>query len=149
MTRPVLVGSVLYGADAHVVDFVKRRIPHMRDRDFGPASALGVVDQDGIILGGVVFHAYRPQDGDIEMSAAFDHPRWAMPQTLRHLFRYPFVQLNCIRMTTITPRGNKRARRFDEGLGFKLEGVLRKAVSGQDAMIYGMLRSECRWLKKG
>lgn len=145
--EPVIIGNVLYFADGFVSEFVRGRIRHMEDRQFGPCSALGVVDKDRNLLGGVVFHSYRPQDGDIEMSAAFDHPRWAMPHTLRRLFQYPFVQLGCGRMTTITPRANKRARRFDEGLGFKLEGVIRKAVMGQDACVYGMLRSECKWLK--
>ena len=144
-------GSLLVGADRLVSDFVRARIPHMRDQHFSPHVAIGVI-RNGQLCGGVVFHSLRTCHGkplDIEMSAAFDDPRWCLPATLRKLFAYPFIQLGCIRMTTITGRKNKRARRIDVGLGFQLEGVARKAIDGkEDAMIYGMLRSDCRFIPK-
>ncbi len=139
-----MVGPVLYGADEEVAAMVAARIPHARD-GFGQSyNALGVV-RKGILLGGVVYHNYRGHD--IEVSAAFDSPRYASRETLRQFFSYPFIQLRCRRITTITARNNKRARRMDEYMGFKLEGVARKALDGeQDAMVYGMLREECRWI---
>jgi len=139
-----LVGSVLFGADDIVTEMVRLRIPHMRESSFGPCTALGVVRR-GELIGGAVFHNYRGHD--IEMSAAFDRPDWCLPQTVRTLFSYPFVQLGCIRMTTITGRRNKRARSANERNGFKLEGVARRALDGrEDAFIYSMLREECRWI---
>jgi RimJ/RimL family protein N-acetyltransferase len=142
---PVLVGAVQFGNDAAVVDMVRSRIPHMRDKSFGPCAALGVV-RGGVLLGGVVFHNY--QGFCVEVSWAFDSPRWASRDALRTLFSYPFGQLNCVRLTSLAPRSNKKSRKAVVQLGFKLEGVHPKAFDGvQDAMSYGMLRSDCRWIK--
>jgi RimJ/RimL family protein N-acetyltransferase len=145
-SSPVLVGAVLFGADEMVTDLVRSRIPHMRDKSFGQCSALGVV-RNGALLGGVVFHNY--QGFCIEVSWAFDSPRWASRDVLRTLFSYPFGQLNCVRLTSLAPRSNKKSRKAVVQLGFKLEGVHPKAFDGvTDAMSYGMLRSDCRWIKE-
>lgn len=149
-----LIDRVLYGADQQVADFVAARIPSVAERGWPKDyTALGVVI-DHKLVGGIVFtncHA-TPDLGiyDIEMSGAFDDPRWCLPQTLARLFSYPFVQVGCVRMTTITGASNARARRLDERLGFVQEGVIRKGLDGvEDAIVYGMLREECRWLNKG
>lgn len=147
MTEPVLVGSLLLGADQFIAEYVRQRIPQMREAgaSFGPYTAIGVVRR-GVLLGGVVYHNFRTWD--VEVSVAFDRADWCLPKTLRGLFSYPFDQLGCVRMTAITPRSNEHTRAFLEGLGFKLEGVARKAVSGrEDAFIFGILREECRFLK--
>jgi RimJ/RimL family protein N-acetyltransferase len=139
----VIVGSVLFGADEIVLPLVKSRLPI----EFGPCVALGVVRR-GALIGGVVYHGYRPDDGDINVSAAFDRPDWAYPQTLRTLFAYPFVQLGCERITAVVARKNKRSRKLIEGLGFKLEGVARRAFGRKDdAILYGLLRRDCRFLR--
>lgn len=147
-----VVGSVLYGADREVAEFVWKRIPHFRDKPFPfeGAAALGVVRDLGEgpqLIGGVVFNNYEGHL--IEMSGAFDHPDWARPSTLRRLFEYPFVQLGVKVMITRTARNNKRARRIDEGVGFKLSGIVPKAIDGrQDCCIYYMEPKDCRFLRK-
>lgn len=142
-----VVGSVLYGADDLVATMVASRIAHVGGAGFGPCTALGVV-RSGTLLGGVVFHNYRPQARIIEMSGAFDRADWARPSTLRRLFAYPFIDLACQNLVTFTGRKNKRARRIDEGLGFKLVGIIHRAIDGrEDACLYQMPRDECRWLK--
>lgn len=145
--EPVQVGSVLFGADELVAAFVRARLgPSTRFRDF---TALGVV-RDRVLCGGVVYHNYCELEHGriIEASLAFDNPRWAFPQTLRTLFFYPFVQLGCVRMTSIVSKNNKRSRRFCEGIGFKLEGVHPCAIDGvKTALSYGMLKEDCRWIR--
>lgn len=142
--EPMKIGHLVINADEFVAAFVKARIPYVSD--FGPYRAIGVVCNDRFV-GGVVYHGYRQRDRDIQVSLAFDTPRFAMRQTLRGLFSYPFIELGCARMTAFVPRSNKRSRRFCEGLGFKHEGVARKAIAGEDAFLFGMLRDECKWLK--
>lgn len=147
--KPVVVGSILYGADDIVLDFVTRRIPGMEDRTFQQAVALGVIRR-GILVGGVIYHNYRQPDHDIELSAAFSTPAWCRRETIRALFAYPFIQLGCQRITMLIRRSNKHARRFTERLGLKLEGVARRAYAGkEDIFVFGMLRDECRWLAHG
>ena len=140
-----MVGSILLGADELVSEMVAARIPHMRGKTFGACTALGVV-RGGYLLGGVVYHNYTGHD--IQASLAFDRPGWALPGTLRALFGYPFNDLKVSRMTAIIGRKNKRSRKLCEGLGFKLEGVHAKGLDGfQDAMTFGLLKENCRWIK--
>lgn len=139
-----LIGSILIGADQAVADLIALQLPGFAPEKF---TAIGVV-RSGRVVGGVAYHNFRQRN--IEVTAAFDDPRWALPGTLRALFVYPFETLGCVRMTAVIGRKNKRSRRFCEGLGFRLEGVARRAFDGkQDAMIYGLLREECRFLGIG
>lgn len=47
----------------------------------------------------------------------------------------------------ITTGENEAAQSALSGMGFTYEGNMRGAYpSGADALIYGMLRQECRWI---
>lgn len=143
-----IVGSVLYGADAQVTEWVSERVPVMGGRVLGnAAAALGVVRQDRIAAG-IVFQNYRP-GVDVEVSLAADNAAWAHPAILGRLFSYPFAQLGVARITCIVGRKNKRCRKLCEGLGWRLEGVARLAYDGkEDACIYGMLPHDCKFLTR-
>lgn len=143
-----LVEGVLYGADADIKEYVRKRIPFAQNGFSSDATALGVV-RHGRLMGGVVFDSYRETQGhgDIIMSGAFDDPAWATRKILRRLFSYPFVQLGCRRMTTVTTFDNEAALNLDLRLGFQVEGVLRCMFPGdRDGVLLGMLREECRWI---
>jgi Acetyltransferases, including N-acetylases of ribosomal proteins len=145
---PELMGSVLFGADEFVADFVRVRLGgHTRFVD--GYTALGVVRR-GIFAGGVVYHNFQQlaHGNTIETSIAFDDATWALPQTLRTLFTYPFLNLECVRLTSIVAEGNERSRKFCEGLGFDLEGIHPRGMDGKEAAVsYGLLRENCRWIR--
>jgi RimJ/RimL family protein N-acetyltransferase len=127
---------------AELLEWAKRRMPLLNIE--GSAAAIGV-EQNGVLLAVAAFDRYRGHD--IEISFAADSPRWAQRGVIRGIFHYPFVQLGCVRLTTITAENNTRARRLDEGLGFVLEGVHPNGLApGVAAVSYGMQRSECKWL---
>lgn len=137
--------TLVYGADAQVAQWVAAHIRHVDN--FDKVTAIGIAE-DGKLIAGVVYHRFAQEN--IEMSIAATTPRWIGKGRLHALFYYPFAQLGCTRVTAQTPRGNKRARRMLEGLGFKLEGVMREAYPHQkDAFIYGLLKRECRWIDNG
>lgn len=128
-----------------VAAWVAERIPQMTGpHDFGPLQALGVVAGDGRALGGVVFHNYQPRFGNIEVSFAADTPRWLTRNLIGEILRYPFDQLDCRRITSLTPKKNAPARRFIDAFGFKREGVLRKGFGDDDMIVSGMMRREWR-----
>ena len=110
---------------------------------FGQCTAIGVVHEDKLIAG-VVYFCYRHPN--IEMAVAAISPKWATKRTLKVLFNYPFNQLKCNRVTVLVDSDNSEVRKFDERLGFVREGTLREANPTGDAEIYGMLKSECRWI---
>lgn len=107
-------------------------------------EALGFLDAREQLCGGVVYYDYFGHD---ITAVAAGEGQWLTPLKTKAIFLYPFAQLGCRRMSVSAARKNKRSRRFIERLGFRLEGVKRKGLpDGQDEMLYGMLKSECRWL---
>lgn len=114
----------------------------------GMYSAFMVVDDDKNFVAGVTITNFRKTD--CEVSCASDAPLAFRPHVCRAIFKYIFEQLGCVRCTSITVKGNRKARSFLEGLGFQLEGNVRLGYDGRrDALIYGLLRSECRFLADG
>lgn len=135
------------GADDAVIAWAGQILPQCpRDK----ASAIGVA-RDGHLIAACVYSDFRRnirgKPVDIHMTMVASDPRWALRSMIRIMFRYPFVQLEVPRVTVTIGRRNKRSRKLAVGMGFRLEGTHRRAWDGtQDAMSYGMLRSECRWI---
>lgn len=112
----------------------------------GLYKALSLLSDSDEFLGAVMLEGCR-QGVDVQMSAAAETPIVWTPEVLYFIFHYVFVILGCARCTALTAKTNKRSRAFLEGLGFVLEGNLRRGYDGRrDALIYGLLRSECRHL---
>ena len=86
----------LYGHDATVADFVAQLIPHCR-RGFGPhCKAIGILEDDGRLIAGMVYHNYEPEAQIIEMSgAALPKKQWLTRGTLARMYQYPFLQIGC------------------------------------------------------
>jgi RimJ/RimL family protein N-acetyltransferase len=105
------------------------------------------LEKDGELCAGVVFT--QKSSVNILMHVASDETRhWMTPAFLSAVFRYPFVQEKCNRITGLVRADNVDAQRFDEHLGFKREGQLRAACTdGTDLIVYGMLKSECRFIE--
>ena len=140
---PQVVNGVLYGADEKIARWVSSKIPHGGGIDVEKAVAMGIM-AGGKVVAGCVWHNFRGHD--IEAGLAADSPRWCRRATLRQLFTYPFLQLGCVRVTALTGSSNTRMQRFLEGIGFKPEGCVRQGFVTEDALIFGMLRAECKWI---
>jgi RimJ/RimL family protein N-acetyltransferase len=144
--------KLLFGSDLFVADWVAQRIPSAARRmheselgqAFGPATAIGVVDSRGELVGGLVYHAYDKWCRSIELSCAATTGRWLTREIVCALLRYPFDQLSCVRVTCVTPRRATSVRRFLQHLGFKREGLVRRGFGNDDAIILGLLRNEWR-----
>jgi len=132
---------LVYGRDRDVARWVGERLDVF---DFGPCSAIGIV-RDGHLVAGAVFHQYRHPS--IEMSFASTTPRWASRDVIRAIVRYAFLQLNCRRLTCITPEENERAITALERVGFRREGRHPEALPTGTAVSLGLLRDQAdRWL---
>jgi RimJ/RimL family protein N-acetyltransferase len=139
--------AALVGADEAVIRWAVARFPESPTER---CSAIGIT-RDGVIIAACIYNDFRRnlrgKPVDIRMTMVADNPRWARKGMIRILFWYPFKQLGVERATVVIARRNKRSRRLAEGLGFRLEGTARRGWDGvQDCMVYGMLRSECRWI---
>lgn len=93
----------------------------------------------------VVYNHYSGCDIAMHI-AAVPGRRWMTREFLRAVFRYPFVQLNCRRVTGYVPAKNRDALRFDTHIGFREEGRMRHALPDDDVLVLGLLREDCRYL---
>lgn len=129
--------------------YLMEKIPGLR-LEAGGFVAFMIVDDNRDFVGGVAYSNFRAYDGqplDVEISCAAEHPAAFRPTVCRAVFEYAFEQVGVVRVTAITAKGNKKARDFLQSLGFQLEGNARLGYDGRrDALIYGLLRSECRFL---
>lgn len=139
----VRVGSVLFGADRLVSQWVAQRIP-----GFIPSHTqrgLAVVDGRSFAAG-VVFDHYNGVHVEAAI-AADNHGRWASRETLHTLFAYPFLQLSCRAITVAVPSSNVASLGLSTGLGFEPEAIVRFAAhDGSSLVILKMLRENCRWV---
>lgn len=103
---------------------------------------------DGSLAGVVVFDTFS--EGECCIHVASDgSKRWVTRDFIVRTFAYPFIQCGFRRITGLVAAKNEKALKFDLGLGFVQEGVMRKALPDDDIIILGMLREECRHLPKG
>ena len=140
------VPFTLGGADDFVAAWVARQLGIERE-DLGLCAGLGIVLDDRLI-GGVVYNEYRKlkRGASMQIGIATATPRWATRRVLRDVFVYPFGQMQVSRLWAGVARNNKKSRSLVERLGFRMEGVARRAHDGvRDSVIYSMLPTECRW----
>ena len=135
--------TLVYGQDARVRDWVAERI----GEPFGENDVAIGVEENGVLIAGVVYNMYSTASISMHV-AAEPGKRWTTKEFMYAFFAYPFIQLRCNRVTGLVRRSNEAARKFDEHVGFTQEGVLRQAFEdGEDAILYGMLMSECKWIR--
>tara|TARA_R100001443_G_scaffold7014_1_gene16137 strand:- start:453 stop:911 length:459 start_codon:yes stop_codon:yes gene_type:complete len=132
--------QLLLNRDDYVSAWLMSKIP---DINFFDCKAIGVIKNQKLIAG-VAYHNLR--DGQIEASIAITDKNWCNRKILYALFAYPFVQCRCHRILVTVKDGNKQSIKLAEKLGFKKEGKLRKMFPPNDAVLLGMLKSECKWL---
>ena len=135
------MNRLIFGAD----DYLKGWAAKIIGIDgFGPSTAIGV-ERDGKIICAAVYHDYR--DGQIEASIAASSRRWANRSVLHALFAYPFNQVGAHRLLVTCNEANEKAMKMNSQLGFTQEGRLRQMYDPHDAVIWGMLKDECKWIK--
>lgn len=132
---------LIFGRDRELAQWAAPRLGY---KEFGPCVAIGVAHKNEIVAV-AIYNNYRHPS--IEITFVTSSPRWASAGAIRAIFKYPFYQIGCSRVTAITEDGNNSARKFLIRLGFKQEGILRCAFHDSDGIVYGILREEAaRWM---
>jgi hypothetical protein len=109
-------------------------------------ECIGFSRDDKLVCVVVLYH--KTTNG-VFVSFAADTPRWASKENIAAWGNWIFVQMGLDRATATIKKSNKRSRKFVEGVGFRVEGKLRKAVKGEDMIVYGLLKEEFTvYLKK-
>ena len=107
----------------------------------GHYNSLGVVHDDSLIAG-VVYHDWHPVYRTICIQLVSENPHWASRRTIERLGNYPFVQLNCQRVTALINSDNVKALRLAKGVGFKEEARLERAAGDKDIIILRIFQEE-------
>ena len=114
---------------------------------FDAPFCVGVINENQ--LGAViVYDNYRPAVKSISVSIVVEDKKVLTRKLLKTLFAYPFFDLQCRRIQAIIDEKNNPSIKLCRQLGFAQEGILRKAspIEGNDLLIFGMLKEECKWL---
>lgn len=138
------MAELIFGHDDALAQWAEKTFPELAGFQ-RPFTTIGIAHGDRL-MGVAIYNQYHGHDIRFSLGAA--SPKWATRGTIRALLHYPFFQLGVARMTAVTAKGNKRARRILEGVGFRLEGTHPKAEDGkQAAMSYGILKDSPELMK--
>lgn len=106
--------------------------------------AIGI-ERDGTLCGAALYNRF----GEDECQGHFVSDRnmnWATRATLAAIFSYPFIQCGLQRITVAIKERNVPALIAAIKLGFGFEGRTRRHWSGEDEIVFGMQRADCRWI---
>ena len=138
----------IYGQDELVRDFIVRAQQRARLVGAGRFSqrftAIGVLDEHDELIAGLLYHAFNPDAGTIELSVeAIPGRQWLTRSTLAVMFQYPFIQCKCQMVITTTAGTNERVQRILAALNFKLITLPRTLGRGRDGVIGLLTYEDC------
>lgn len=136
--------SFVYGEDERVGQFVKDHIKRSAFA-FDRCVTIGM-ESDGELIAGVVYYDWHPSYGNLSVAVAGMGENWCTRAFLRCGYAYPFIQMQCTRITSIVAADNTQSLKIMKHLGFVLEGRMRNGFGNVDCLIFGQLRNEVKWL---
>lgn len=112
-----------------------------------PGVAVGV-EQDGELIAGAVYTRITWANADFHMAGTAGKP-WATRKFFRAVVDLAFKTLDLPRVTAFMRADNIPVLRLAKHMGFTYEGTLRQACQdGADLLVYGLLKTECRWAER-
>ena len=112
----------------------------------GNTHALGI-ELDGQLVAVAMYNGFTNTSCAIHIVSDGGR-RWALRSFLEVAFHYPFVQMGLNRVTAYVPASNIDALILDLRLGFQIEGTMREGTEGDDLVVMGMLRRNCKWINE-
>ncbi len=133
------------GWTTEVKELMEARYPYSAEQMGG--NVIAFHDSRGLKVA-FLYNHHSPPDICIHVVAR-EGALWCHEDILWHVFQYPFGQLGLGRVTVPVLDDNTASLRMVEAIGFTHEGKLRRAgKKGQNIVLYGMLKEECRWLQR-
>lgn len=127
--------SYMFNSPEVIARWVADHIPGCQ-RGFTNCRAIGVFNEDGEIIAGLVYHNWEPEAGIIEISAAaVPRTYWMTRQTLQHMYGYPFDQLHCQMVVQRVRASDERQLRMLAVYGFALHKIARLYGRDEDGVV--------------
>lgn len=139
---------LVYGLSDPVKAHVASLIPKCAERGLpDDGVAIGVARDDGVIVGGMVYHGYDPDAGVIELSVASTDKRWFTRPILYGLFSYPFDGLGCQMVCSRVSARDTALRRMKRAYGFDEHVIPRLFGRCEDGILYTLTKEQ--WKANG
>ena len=133
----------VFGHDEIVANFVASLIPECRARGFGKCRAMGVVNSEGEMIGGVVYRNWCPEVGTIEISAAsLPGTNWLSRRTLKLVYDYPFYHCGCHMVIQTTMADNEKALLVKAKIGFTFYKIRHLGGPDRDGVVATLTRDQ-------
>jgi len=114
----------VYDQDETISALVSKLIPGM-ERGFGTCKTIGVVDEKGRFLAGMVFHGWNPDNGTISLSGAALSPKWMSRAAFKRIGDFAFGECGCQMLMMQVPADNERLLGQLATIGFSLIAIPR------------------------
>lgn len=108
-----------------------------------PYRAFGFMSDDKRPLCAFVFNDLS--GANVEMTV-YAEPGGITRGVLRYIANYVFNKNQCRRLTVRTKKRNRRVLKLAPRYGFQYECVAKHYFPDDDAVVFRMLREDCRWL---
>lgn len=133
--------------DHSMGEWVAQRAEQRYGEPFEKHAGLAVMNGD-VVMAGVVYDEYDPNNKTIQMSIAVDDPKCWTRNVVRQLLAYPFEELGVYRVWFQTPHTNERLIEIAKKFGFTMEAVLRNHFGKEHAAVGRMIYPTYRRLYK-
>ena len=133
----------VYDHDDEVAQFVAQLAPPAGG-GFGRRKTIGIIDDGGRLIAGLVYFNYDPKAAVIEMGAAAITPRWFTRAVYRRMFEYPFLECGCQMVFTRVRADNEALLSQFARLNFNLTAVPRMYGRSEDGVLCTL--TDDQWL---
>jgi RimJ/RimL family protein N-acetyltransferase len=111
-------------------------------------ECVAVADDEGNLKAGVVFDGWTGEGGSVFLHSRIDDAKYATRAFYCMVFAYAYMELDVKMCYGIVNSYNEKAKKLNEKLGFTKEHPLRNYFPDGDAILYGLHRDDCRWIRK-
>lgn len=133
----------VYDNDEVIAQFIAQIAPPSGG-SFGRFKTIGIIDEQGKLLAGLVYFNYDPNSEVMEFGVAATSPRWFNRITYRRIFEYPFMECGCQMIFGRVRADNDHMLGQLAKLNFNLTLVPRMYGRGEDGVLCTL--TDDQWL---
>jgi RimJ/RimL family protein N-acetyltransferase len=135
----------VYGHDEEIARFVATFAhDQLAPENFGRCKTIGVIDDEGRLIAGLVYFNYDPKAATIEIGAAAVTPRWFNRAVYRRMFEYAFIECGCQMVFTRVRADNEPLLSQFARMNFNLTAVPRMYGRSEDGVLCTL--TDDQWL---
>lgn len=124
--------KLLFGLNDELTKLAERKLRGVwPTADLKPCQSIGVATGekgDDKLLAIVTYFDFHPEYGTCQVAICSWSPMWSQRDIIKALLSIPFEDYGVKKLCAQIPKDNQRALKFNLGIGFKQEAVLRNQL---------------------